>query len=351
MANKNNETAVSPIVATLVLIVVAVVGTVAIGTILGTFSSDVSKQANEAQAADASSTNLLLAGTMNLYDGSENVATDYQAQNPGIKINVQGGNSPAGMQGVAMGYADFGETAEDAFRDITNENSNDPRYQNIESFEVGGKGLVWATNTAQPGVTSPVTAADLYAAYLDPNAGTGTAQHGSINAGAIMLHQEEIPYAMKEEFMATKFLGMAYNGNQNMHSWLDQTTALAVPNGNDGMLAKIQTTPNAVGFLNWGSCNGPTGVTILAISQNGHIYTASKNNIINALHDTSHGYAQDTTGGATENYPQTCTRNIYYITKGHPSSVVENFINYARSPGAAANDIHQSGVFGYTDYV
>ena len=37
MAKMSNEVAVSPIVATLVLIVVAVIGAVAVGTIMGTF--------------------------------------------------------------------------------------------------------------------------------------------------------------------------------------------------------------------------------------------------------------------------------------------------------------------------
>src|SRR5208337_4860108 len=64
MANyKNNDTAISPIVATLVLIVVAVIGAVAVGTILGTFSSDVSKQANANGASSAAQTEILVAGS------------------------------------------------------------------------------------------------------------------------------------------------------------------------------------------------------------------------------------------------------------------------------------------------
>ena len=68
-ANKkrmNHDMAVSPIVATLVLIVVAVIGAVAVGTIMGTFSSDVSKQANAGQAASASQTQVLVAGSTTL---------------------------------------------------------------------------------------------------------------------------------------------------------------------------------------------------------------------------------------------------------------------------------------------
>ncbi|MGB7993106.1 hypothetical protein, partial [Methanoregula sp.] len=63
MAKMSNEVAVSPIVATLVLIVVAVIGAVAVGTIMGTFSTSVQKQANAQQAASASQTEILVDGS------------------------------------------------------------------------------------------------------------------------------------------------------------------------------------------------------------------------------------------------------------------------------------------------
>ena len=80
-ANKkrmNHDMAVSPIVATLVLIVVAVIGAVAVGTIMGTFSSDVSKQANAGQAASASQTQVLVAGSTTLQPAELNLQSDYQ---------------------------------------------------------------------------------------------------------------------------------------------------------------------------------------------------------------------------------------------------------------------------------
>jgi len=47
----NNDEGVSPIVATLVLIVVAIIGAAAVGLIMGTFSSQVSDQANAGDIA------------------------------------------------------------------------------------------------------------------------------------------------------------------------------------------------------------------------------------------------------------------------------------------------------------
>ena len=70
MYKMDNQAAVSPIVATLVLIVVAVVGAVAVGSIMGTFSSSVSKQANTGNAASASQTEILIAGSTTVYPAS-----------------------------------------------------------------------------------------------------------------------------------------------------------------------------------------------------------------------------------------------------------------------------------------
>ena len=63
MKRMNNDMAVSPIVATLVLIVVAVIGAVAVGTIMGTFSTSVSKNVNAQQASSASQSEILVAGS------------------------------------------------------------------------------------------------------------------------------------------------------------------------------------------------------------------------------------------------------------------------------------------------
>src|SRR5208283_4696421 len=97
MKRMNNEMAVSPIVATLVLIVVAVIGAVAVGTIMGTFSSSVSKQANASQANTASQTEILVAGSTTVDPITQAAAKVYSATNPGVKITSQAIASGAGI--------------------------------------------------------------------------------------------------------------------------------------------------------------------------------------------------------------------------------------------------------------
>ena len=112
MKRMNNDMAVSPIVATLVLIVVAVIGAVAVGTIMGTFSS-VAKQVNTNGAAAASDSggNLLIAGSTTVYPASVILAQDYMTQNPRSKITVQQGGSGAGVSMVGQGIIDIGASS------------------------------------------------------------------------------------------------------------------------------------------------------------------------------------------------------------------------------------------------
>ncbi|MDK2863626.1 MAG: phosphate transport system substrate-binding protein, partial [Methanomicrobiaceae archaeon] len=108
---KMNENAVSPIVATLVLIVVAVIGAVAVGTIMGTFSSDVSEQVNTGDVSGSSSMEILIAGSTTVQPASELLAEAYMAKKPGVKISVQGGGSGAGVTSVGMGIVDIGSAS------------------------------------------------------------------------------------------------------------------------------------------------------------------------------------------------------------------------------------------------
>ncbi len=187
----DNQAAVSPIVATLVLIVVAVVGAVAVGSIMGTFSSSVSKQANTGNAASASQTEILIAGSTTVYPASVKLAADYENQHPGIKITVQQGGSGAGVQSTALGIADIGAISTyKTLTDAQTANPTDQRYQNIQYTQIGGAGVVWAENGASAAIVPCY--ADIGAAYTDATAGAGTtAAHGVIPIGTIMLQRQE----------------------------------------------------------------------------------------------------------------------------------------------------------------
>jgi phosphate transport system substrate-binding protein len=368
MKRMNHDMAVSPIVATLVLIVVAVIGAVAVGTIMGTFSTSVSKQANTGQAASAAQTEILVAGSTTLQPVEMNLAADYNKLNPGIQINVQGGGSGAGVSSVAMGISDIGASSSASkITSAETANPNTPGYQNLYVAIIGGRGVAWCTNAASPAVNSstPVAAADLAAAYnnaLSTGANNASAAFtGNISTSAILVSRSD-----------------SSGTEDDASNWLFGTTGMinsthsVTENGNEGVRSYIATTPYALGFVDAGwALQNPSGITILSVTDwpagttpegwyksTGRTYAAvSTSSMTNALKDWYYGNAQDTTsptisaGVVTKNYPQGLVGGMYWITpstvpttftqrgtinvqgSSASSSTIKDLLNFAQSPG------------------
>jgi phosphate transport system substrate-binding protein len=105
--SKRTKRAVSPVIATLVLIVIAIVGAVGVGLILSSVSTSVGKQANPGQAGKASQQTLLIGGSTTVYPVTEAAKAAFENQYGVTIIDAQGG-SDAGMQGVLSGALDIG---------------------------------------------------------------------------------------------------------------------------------------------------------------------------------------------------------------------------------------------------
>ncbi len=370
-ANKkrmNHDMAVSPIVATLVLIVVAVIGAVAVGTIMGTFSSDVSKQASASQASSASQTEILIAGSTTLLPAELNLQTDYQKANPGYQLNVQGGGSGAGVASVAEGIADIGAASSaSTITTAQTANPNDPNYQNLYYTMIGGRGVVFiqdASNKADP--TNMVAPADLSAAYLDAstNSGKTTVADGNITFIGTTMEQREAGSGT----MSTAFGWIGGNAKGNTSTGFNN---LQTQNGNYAMLAAVQAgtaTAPQFGFVDAGyaftggvtSNTTASGITVVGVEDSTGVYVPTHANIKAALKDWVKGSAQGT------NYPQKLTGGLYWITKAtaptassngiittpgtsSASSVVGNLLNFAKSP-TEATAFNNAGMYSLYDF-
>ena len=367
-ANKNNDMAVSPIVATLVLIVVAVIGAVAVGTIMGTFSTDVSKQASSNGAATASATEILIAGSTTLMPAEMNLQGDYQRANPGIHVNVQGGGSSQGPQAVAMGIADIGAVSSgSSITTAQTANPNDPIYQNLYFTQIGGRGVVFIQNKDGAAVpTGSTIAADVKAAYEDVGAnGKTNAVHGTIASGTLMEQREAGSGTMSTAF---GFAGM--NSSEKSNGVINAP----INNGNAQELASVQSGTQSFGFVDSGYAitGGVTSTTVAAnialvnVTVGATTYSPTHTAIKNALHDWYLGNAQDTTGGAAANYPQNLVGGLYWLTKGNsPSAFTGNrvttagvsaagtdvvgLINFAKTPAEAAA-FNNVGMYSMYDF-
>lgn len=327
---RENEHAVSPIVATLVLIVVAVVGAVAVGTIMGTFSSDVSKQANTGDVGSSASTEILIAGSTTVQPASELLAKEFMVKNPGIKVNVQGGGSGAGVSSAGMGIVDIGASSELAkINDAIATGKSE--YKDLKTFQIGGSAVVFVSKV---NITGPVNFQDINDAYAEPNSGTATtAAHGNIPIGTKMYQRQES--SGTEECVAKQL--PTYQKAKS----LDASNAQQVQ-GNQGMLDAIKGSTTGFGFLDYGYAKD-SGLYIVQIDISG---AATDSNIKAALNAI---LKSDTPTQTTSMYNVSLCRGLYYVTKGEPSSVVKSFINYAQSP-EGATQIKKAGMWGISDF-
>jgi phosphate transport system substrate-binding protein len=371
-ANKNNDMAVSPIVATLVLIVVAVIGAVAVGTIMGTFSTDVSKQASSQQAGSAAHTEILVAGSTTLIPAELNLQTDYQRLNPGIQINVQGGGSSAGPQSVAMGIADIGATSSaSAITSAVTNNAADPNYANLYFTQIGGRGVVFIQDASQAAVpTNVVDKADLNTAYLDASGHSGKTSADTTGVGYVI--KTNTAMLQREAGSGTMGTAFTYIGGATKANQSTGYTGLTTEQSNAQMLAAVQAgTASApvVGFVDSGfaitggvsSNTTANGISIMGVYDGTNTYVPTHANIKSALKDWYYGNAQGT------NYPQGLVGGLYWLTKGNsPSAFTANkittvgissassdvtaLINFAKSPTEAAA-FNNAGMYSMYDFL
>ena len=312
----NNDKAVSPIVATLVLIVVAIAGAAAVGTIMGSFSSDVSDSASADQAASSASTELLIAGSTTVQPVSEKLAEAYMDQHPGVKVTVQGGGSDAGIAGANMDVVDIGSASK---------NFEATDYPDLNNFQIGGSGVVVICN----GNVRNVNLSDLnemYANAVDGKIKLNVDSNGNITeigngttGTAYTLYQRAEGSGTEECF--AKGLG---NSTYDFHADkdVDHSSALGEV-GNQGVADAVDDTENSIGFCDYGfSTSLDHANTVNVSDSDGILYIPTKDNIKAALK------------GDYTKYEKEFARPLNYITNGEPSSLEKSYIDFAMSPGA-----------------
>jgi phosphate transport system substrate-binding protein len=336
-----NESAVSPIVATLVLIVVAVVGAVAVGTIMGAFSSDVSEQMNTGDVSGASSSEILIAGSTTVQPASELLAKAYMAEKPGVKISVQGGGSGAGVTSVGMDIVDIG-SASRAVKD-----TELAKYPSLQTYQIGGSGVaivvpddassitgvtkeglraLYDSTTAQDSATVGWTDSDTDGIIEDTDTFAAAGTPGAVD---ITVYQRA-EASGTEETVAKEYL--KYPGDS-----FDNTKAEGV-NGNAGVAAAIaagSATNVRLGFIDFGY------VTSAHKALDVDTKVCDKMHILESLKGVA-----DT---ETTSYVEKLARPLNYIVNGNPSTIVKDYINFAQSPGAV-DSIHDVGMFSIVEF-
>jgi phosphate transport system substrate-binding protein len=319
MMIKNNE-AVSPIVATLVLIVVAIVGAAAVGLLMGSFSNNVADQANSGDVAGSASNTILIAGSTTLYPANVILAQDYSASHQGVKVTVQEGGSDAGIVAAGNKVADIGASSKypDAKYFTT--------YPSLKTYELGGSAVVVIGSSD---VANSVTKADLQSLYNVTAAQTATTQVDNVTTVC-----QRAEGSGTEEVFA-KYLGFVSSLD---NAFVPSGVTMASVTGNDGMLAKVQTTSHCLGFVDWGYVDSAAKLGAA------HVLTVDGK----TANATTIKAELKALNGA--NYVTSLTKKLYFVTNGEPNSMVKDFINYAQSPAGAAA-FTKAGMFSSYDLI
>lgn len=333
------DSAVSPIVATLVLIVVAVVGAVAVGTIMGAFSSDVSEKTNAGDVASASATEIVTAGSTTVLPASELLAKAYMAKNPGVKITVQGGGSGAGIAAVGNGIVDIGAASRTVKSDEL------AKFPDLVEHVIGGSAVVVIMNNEATAVTN-LTKANLLDFFKNANDNgivraeidNGTLKYKADGDIYVKVYQRQETSGTEETF--AEYLGDPYKSAKN----LDASKAVTAI-GNQGILDAIAAAngdgttvdkPFVLGFVDWGYYKSADKTKVHAPKIDG--FTIDEANVKDAV-------KMKLSGKTSTKYSTDLARGLYYITKGEPSALVKNFITFAQSP-EGSQYIDQAGMFG-----
>lgn len=301
----NDDAGVSPIIATLVLIVVAIAGAAAVGVLMGSFSSDVSSSSSSEGAANGASTELLIAGSTTVQPVSEVLGEAFMRANQGVKVTVQGGGSGAGISSTEMDIVDIGAASEDV--DTVTE------HPKLQKHQIGASAVVVIAN----GITGTTTKSQLDALYrgADASGHVTTAQlttAGLTGASGANLYQRDESSGTEETF--SKWV----NGSKTA---IDKTNAIGAT-GNAGVLKAVEANPNSIGFVDFGFAED-SSVTLINIGA-GTDKTTVKAEILKTLK------------GETSTFPEGLTRPLNYLTNGAPSTLEQSFIDFARQPAQDA---------------
>ncbi len=173
----NGRKAVSPVVATLILIIVAIVGAVAVGLIVSGIGSSTSKNANANNAASNAQNIIYVGGSTTVFPVTSAGLPAFEQQT-GISVQLSQGGSDAGMQGILSGALDVGESSSLTVNPV--------------ATLIGGSGVVFVTTSECGAFVAPVyTLAAITTAATC--AGTGTS-----NAAAPLFDNAGTPSACLE---------------------------------------------------------------------------------------------------------------------------------------------------------
>lgn len=307
---RENNKGVSEVVAVLILVAVVIVGAIGVGTIMSSFSTQVSQQASAGDVGKNAGTELLIAGSTTVQPLSECLAKLYMKQNPGVRVTVQGGGSGAGIAAVGQNLVDIGASSKSlSTTDLA-------KYPTLQVKQIGGSAVVLIGSAGCGDPTGTINSTDVKAVYT----GNSTTMKGVTVDKA---YQRADSSGTEETFAKW----MKYQDSATKQIPAD-STADAVT-GNAGVLNAVKSAPSGkcyIGFVDYGFAASETGIKM---------YNVTRSDGTGSFKPTADNIKKALSG--IELYPNSetdgLTRPLLYITNGNPSSIAQSFMTFAVTPG------------------
>jgi len=235
-------------------------------------------------AAGSNSNKITIAGSTSVQPVAQKLADAYMKEHPNVKITVQGGGSSVGITDAEQGIVSIGTSSE-------NLTANDSSKLNQTIIGYDGIAIIVNNNNTVKGLTS-----EQLAGIFTGNI-TNWSQVGGSNA--------KIDVITREQGSGTRsnFQKLILNGSQVESSAIVQTST-------QGVKSAVQGDPNAIGFISLTSLD--SNVTALTVNGVG----ISVDNITNRTYNLQ--------------------GPLMFLTKGKPSSTVQDFINWVLGPEGQA---------------
>ena len=341
----NNESAVSVLVGTLALIAVVIAGTMGIAAIVGSFSTDVSKQASPDQSVAATKTPVYISGSDNMDVLTRSLAESYTAENPSVRI-VYGIISPASVyNSINSKITDIGALAGPiSYADIT-------KNPDIKTTQIGSSAVVVITNKVNLTSYDNPTYTNLKNFFTSSCGGSPC---GPL-AGAQAVTR--IDSSGTADTFCNNFLGIP-----------SSSTCLGIiqENSDADVISYVASNPNAVGFADYGDVqtaisNNGVPISIISIDDSIRNYPAGSLTYDNVKVAAKYQYLSTQrhadgspvwTGTQLANvleYNLSLCYPLYYVTKDKPNTVQQGILDYATSPAARPAFI-KANVFSVADF-
>jgi phosphate transport system substrate-binding protein len=338
--------AVSPAIATLILIVVAAVAAAGIG-ILVSHSQGSSKEMLDTKTASVQG-KIVSDGSTTVLPVTLAAAPAFMTENPSYSISASGGGSNVGMIDVFTKKVDIGASSAkwpDTDTIVPGYSVPIPARSKAVIQEAGQGATVWETAIGTgmiviayniPEVTGKLqvvndtaTCTDACISFTDlKNIYMGiAATNATVQAWGLKPVQRSDQSGTEDTFSA--WFGAQDSGTKQLNSSITATGA----QGNQGIKEYIAATPHSIGFVDVSFADG----TIVKAATMDNVQANSDTKGVNKAYDTHSKYANN-------DAKHGLARDLYYYTYGTPTGAVKAYLDYILS-SAGQDAVHNAGFF------